>query len=1435
MSILTGKLHALLLILVPGILLASTSTETSIFDQTTIAIVTKSASELELSLTAPDITFTIESIEGQLYTIPTDLQYHSELRGKIPSTSRWIVIPANKNVVLSSNVSTWSVSDNAAPLYYDRESLGSSWDEADIYPSAPVVMSEPVVLRGVRMVKLTYYPLQYDRRSGSLIKNDRVEADLEFKDGQPINPVKSLLRTNLSRNFGNVMDALSINRDDPMRDEHRLSPFAGHLLIVTHAGCLPYVIDYIEWKRQSGYLVDVISLDEDDALDEDLIADLIQDAYDSYLNAGVDPFDYLLLIGDRYDPDVGSEWMLDAPRGESGVTPKHDDYYYGLLEGNDYIPDVAIGRMTAGNEDMIELAIGRTLVHEKSPWMEDTDWFKTAGAFSESWPPDQNDLSLPFAVRWSEQRLRLMGYDNILVAEHLTSNEIGSELTDWYNDGVSLMVGRAELSYWQHNFAGIETNTVFPIFLNFASHAELMLTNAFQTGSGNDLKGPAAIASGWGVSTTLSANGMWLTFMRGALNFDMPLGWARTYAGIDFRLMFPEYDEQTARNMQSKLDLYGDPTIQPWIGVPMMVELDHSRSVTPNQTIYRIGVADPDGKPLSGARVTFYQSGEMPEEEDYTDWEPHLFRTTMTDRDGMAHLIIDKPLAEDNAIITVTGRNIYPAIEEVEVAAEEVTVDLVDVTIEDVEGLQVTAGNSFEFRLKAINSGSQSTAEEVEAVLWTNFPGIGISDDFIAYGNIEPGESDPGVGLIEVSFPSWIDNQMRIPMNVTFHSGETRWESVFEVVVQNIDLLIEPVEFSAETDLTLDIINQSTIDLPASSYRLERAGWGVSIVDGVGDMNEITAMETVEVTPGFTIAPDTTAGAGIKAPLWLIRLGENDAEVDTYKVLTTVTGAEVSDPQGPDPYGYYAYDNTDDEDWLIWSIGRFRNYWLEIDTESDPRYEGTVLQFAQNYNSSQIIPLPFSLKFYGEKYDTLTVCINGFVGVGSQSRYVNYQDSPMELGVGGSAGMIAPLWDALKVGDETRISFAYAVEEHALVIEWKDVETVDGAATLTFQVLIFDENFYPTLTGDNVIAFLYDSASPVAGRAVDRTYASIGISSPDGRSGLSYTFANEYPPTSNTISSGLSIEFSTTPPYVHGKSFGKVVNVNSYMSRPDIANAEVTALAPFGFQHDAWSNFVGADSIEKPGFQMIGLRGLDALNFHVDRPGLVLKDVQVDSITYNFGMPGQFFTIFMERDELFVTRDQIMDSLQADFSPTRYTRIYNRTDEDFNFATLSKLTPDGDWISISHADGSVAAGENLELGLEINTDGLEYGDYMAEFLLKDEATGKAVVFNYYLNLDSSNETVLDESGPPMGWQLGQNYPNPFNGGTRIDYSLAQIADVTLSIYDLSGRLIEAHELSRQTSGMHSFELNLDHLPSGLYVYRMKAGEFKAARKLLLMK
>jgi hypothetical protein len=114
----------------------------------------------------------------------------------------------------------------------------------------------------------------------------------------------------------------------------------------------------------------------------------------------------------------------------------------------------------------------------------------------------------------------------------------------------------------------------------------------------------------------------------------------------------------------------------------------------------------------------------------------------------------------------------------------------------------------------------------------------------------------------------------------------------------------------------------------------------------------------------------------------------------------------------------------------------------------------------------------------------------------------------------------------------------------------------------------------------------------------------------------------------------------------------------------------------------------------------------------------------------------------------------------------------------------------------------------------------------------------------YIFASNSDSVIILRFIPPSGIItntcpgdafLSMSYPNPFNAATSISYNLPAASDVSLDIYDILGRKVGTLASGHQEAGPHHVVWNAGDTPSGVYFYRLKAGERTETNRMLLLK
>jgi photosystem II stability/assembly factor-like uncharacterized protein len=192
-------------------------------------------------------------------------------------------------------------------------------------------------------------------------------------------------------------------------------------------------------------------------------------------------------------------------------------------------------------------------------------------------------------------------------------------------------------------------------------------------------------------------------------------------------------------------------------------------------------------------------------------------------------------------------------------------------------------------------------------------------------------------------------------------------------------------------------------------------------------------------------------------------------------------------------------------------------------------------------------------------------------------------------------------------------------------------------------------------------------------------------------------------------------------------------------------------------------------------------------------------------------------------DRLYQTANGGNNWSQVNWSP-------NCTNIDFiDYDNLYKFLPSNDSSMISR---STNGGLNWQTVM-VNT------PYITAVKFINNLTGYAVA-DYGVILKTTN------GGMPIGintistsipdeFYLQQNYPNPFNPSTNIEFAIYQKEFVQLNIYNSAGMVIQELLQQNLQPGTYKYDFHGDNLPSGIYYYKLTAGNYSETKKMILLK
>lgn len=158
------------------------------------------------------------------------------------------------------------------------------------------------------------------------------------------------------------------------------------------------------------------------------------------------------------------------------------------------------------------------------------------------------------------------------------------------------------------------------------------------------------------------------------------------------------------------------------------------------------------------------------------------------------------------------------------------------------------------------------------------------------------------------------------------------------------------------------------------------------------------------------------------------------------------------------------------------------------------------------------------------------------------------------------------------------------------------------------------------------------------------------------------------------------------------------------------------------------------------------------------------------------------------------------------------------------------------YVAVKNAEHfQVLKSTNLGISWEIYGEMLE-DSYVNGLFLNDSS----YLFVYtnsgiYRSAEPVTDVVDDIQYQPVYYYLSQNYPNPFNPITTIKFQIASTSFVSLIVYDILGREIKSLVNEKKPAGSYEVEFDAMGLPSGVYFYTLKTGEFTQTKKMILLR
>ncbi|MDK9699972.1 MAG: C25 family cysteine peptidase [bacterium] len=1026
----------------------------------------------------------------------------------------------------------------------------------DWYPGELAVVSEPAVLRDARICVLAVQPVQVN----PVTRTVRVYESIDIETV----PIGGVSVNELIHSPGPVPSFEGFYRDiigaeDLALDARTAKP--GQILVISRdeTNVRTQVQQFVDWKNASGRPAQWHTFTTAQNLSASSLMTVIQSRYNDTTSAN--PLEYVILVGD--DGATGA-YALPA---NSSIS----DHGYTQLAGGDILGDITLGRLSCTSINELALQVSRTLKYERTPLMTDTTWYSRGWGYAGT---SMGITSNEPAIRFCLDMMHRHGVTNTPFdthGGHVSSATINSRL----NPGAVLWAHRAGWTgeIGSGDVASINNpNKCFAAFNitcnsgdwaggSTGTHEQLIRLGTAANPAGA-IAGMASATAGTHVNfNNVVATGIYYGF--GPLNMHQPgpMGWSGKFQ------CWRNYQvNQSSRvtDFNNYNNLMGDATALLWTSVPRYItaNIPQTMGLGSNRLSLRV-MLGANGVP--DQLVTAWKKN--------TEGVTETYARGFTDETGNVLLTLTNRTPGD-MFVTVIDDNVdgdkYPIIDTVAIVQNPADLALSQFVVDD-DNSGGTIGNSnqngnpgetIDLNIRLANRGASLTLTGLSATLTTTDPRIAISNSTQTYANIAPNDSAFGAGSFRVQLLAGLAHNEVVPLQLAVTAGDPTYSRVLTVplTVQSIEVrYISSALYNAQGQVTtltpggsvnvgVTVRNVGGIAVNQTNATMFSLSPYISVnrSDVSYSALPIGTNSTNTSDQRFTISANVLTMAGTQASLG-VAFGAGDLR-DTVIFPITVGTRTTRDPTGPDAYGYLAYDNTD-----TGYIMHPTFEWVEIIPALGG--SGTRLNIndgAEGGDQSIAYPLPFDVQFYGNTFDSATICTNGWLAFGvtrinNVLAYNNFRNWHLPANEG-PPNIVSVFWDDMTTGGTNGGVYVYNdVTNHRLIVTWKLQTLFGGNAANECQLIIYDEAFYPSYTNDALLLFQYKTFNNTTGEDTD--YCTIGISDSTRRVGLEYSYWNAYTPGSASIPNGSNVNrailFTTAQNFITGTLTGNVTRADN--------------------------------------------------------------------------------------------------------------------------------------------------------------------------------------------------------------------------------------------------------------------------------------------------
>ncbi|MCB2199976.1 T9SS type A sorting domain-containing protein [bacterium] len=900
-------------------------------------------------------------------------------------------------------------------------------------------------------------------------------------------------------------------------DELGIPVESGGYLVVGNPEYLEAIEEWTDWKRRCGVRIDTLQTGTSTTFA--VVKSRIQARFN---NADVPP-EYLLIVADPvWGNRIPGSYYPSQPYG-----PIVTDHPYSLLAGDDYFPDIWVGRWSIRSPLEARTIARKSIAYEQGTYLaNDPDWVQRGLVVC-----DATYSSTGLTSSWIRREMLRFGFsqvDSVWAPDITTPGPQAAVMNDgvgWVSyRGFGSPSGWVQPVFDVQDALGLQNAGRTPIVTGtvcgvgrFDDETDPCLGEAFlRAGTptipigGVAFVGPSEIDTHTRWNNCMST-GIYTGLLREGMTTLGPIifrGKQNIWNGFPNNHE-PGNSESSALFYFHTYNILGDPGLLVRSRTAEPLTLDYPESLTTGANDLPVSVSDSEGTPVEGAHIAV--SG--------ASWGP---LSLVSDRDGTVRFDFSEQLPPvGELVLTATMYNAIPAIDTLLVGDAPLAVRLDSLTISGPvhPGAELTLtpyiGNS--------GTGAQEGFTATLTSLDSRADILGGTNSYTSLGS--PGEQANPVQSFAVEVPvnAQDGRELGLLLSLEFANGTRSLRLPLTVEAPSLELTEDVfVTDGPGTNATgvVQLVNNGSLASIESDFE-------IVLPEGapLTAVRRITTLPALQPGEDGLLATPLSISIGDEAftgDRWSIGWRASDpsgrVERGTFTLVAGVAGP--GDPSLPDAYGYRAYDDSD-----YGTYGRPAFDWFEIDARrGGPGSQVYLPDYGDEQDRVTWRYLPFDVQYFGETYSQISICSNGWIAFG-HTEDVNFRNWNLPSGPG-PTNILAPFWDDLYL-DRGRVSAYHNEEEGVFIIQWSDARLpygLDDSQAQNFQVLIYDQEHYPTETGDNEIAFQY---AEIHDLDASENFATVGLRNSDGSSGLQLSYARRQNPSEPPLHSGMAYRITT--------------------------------------------------------------------------------------------------------------------------------------------------------------------------------------------------------------------------------------------------------------------------------------------------------------------